>query len=245
MIKVEVCINCDNEQGVRDSVGAALQGGASTVELCSAMHLDGLTPEREHIREARESFQSKNGLMVMIRPRSGNFYYSGEELQLMQRQIKTAAEQHADGVVFGVLRKKDNSLDVDSLNMLMETSRKYNLKVTFHRAFDASPDPLEILELVINAGVDRILTSGTSWNVKKPVIEGISTVKKIIERAQGRIVIVIGGGINIDNVEKIITRLPLEYNNISVHAYSGVQENGFTTVNAVTSLVKSIEKIGS
>lgn len=237
MIKVEVCINCDSKQSVHDSVSAALIGGASTVELCAAMKHEGLTPTRAHITEARDSFQDKDGLMVMIRPRSGDFHYSKEEIEFMQQQIKTAGEEQANGVVFGVLEEKDNSLAVGALTMLMETSREYNLKVTFHRAFDATPNPLETLELLIDAGIDRILTSGTVWGDKKKAIDGIDRLRQIIARAQDRIEIVIGGGINSRNVDKILTQLPSLYNNISVHTYSGVQENGITTVKAVNSLV--------
>ena len=93
----------------------------------------------------------------------------------MQQQIIIAAEAQADGVVLGVLSKKDNCVAIDSLHKLMKTSGKYNLKVTFHRAFDATPNPLETLEALIDFGVDRILTSGTTWNDQRPAIAGIGS----------------------------------------------------------------------
>ena len=74
MVKFEVCINCDGKQSVTEAVGYAYAGGASTVELCGAMHLDGLTPTQEHIIEARKAFKDRSGLMIMIRPRGGDFF---------------------------------------------------------------------------------------------------------------------------------------------------------------------------
>lgn len=243
MIKVEICISSDSKQSVRESVSVAYNGGASTIELCSAMYCNGLTPKREHIVEARESFKDRAGIMVMIRPRNGNFVYSRQEIQEMLQQIKMAAEIRADGVVIGVLRESDNCIAVDSLHELMATISKHNLKVTFHRAFDATPEPLEALELLIESGVDRILTSGTAWEKKEAAIAGIDRLHQIIEKAKGRIEIVIGGGVNSRNVERILHALPLRDSKISVHAYSGVQENGITSLKQVKSLVNAVERI--
>lgn len=241
MVKVEICINSDCLLCVRESANIAYQGGASTIELCSAMQFNGLTPKREHIIEARESFNRKNGLMVMIRPRNGHFAYFRQEIQVMVQQIKTAAEVGADGVVFGALRKSDHCIDVDSLRELMATSRKYNLKVTFHRAFDATPDPLTALDILIESGVDRVLTSGTIWEKLETALAGVKRLNQIIVNARGRIEIVIGGGINSQNVEPLLHDLPLMGNKISVHAYSGVQVNGIISLEKVKSLVNAVE----
>ena len=119
MVKVEVCINSDSPQAVGNSVGLATLAGASTIELCSAMENGGLTPTGEHIGEAKQYFRSNKGLMVMIRPRKGDFCYSDTELQVMLNQIEIAALAGADGVVLGVLREEDNCVAIDSLHELM------------------------------------------------------------------------------------------------------------------------------
>ncbi len=240
-IAVEVCINCDGKQSVRDAVAAANIGGASTVELCSAMHLDGLTPTREQIIQAREAFVGKAGLMVMIRPRDGGFCYAKEELQLMHNQIAMAAEAGADGVVLGVLRGADNCLAIQDLHELMETAVSHNLKTTFHRAFDATPNPLQTLDLLIEAGVARLLTSGTAWGTGETAVDGIETLRQVLNRAKGRIEIVIGGGVNGTNVGTILKQLPFAANKVSLHAYSGAQENGITTFKAVKALVDAVQ----
>lgn len=245
MINVEICINSDGGQSVSDAVSAALHGGASTIELCAAMEVGGLTPERHHIREARKAFKDKNGLMVMIRPRAGDFCYASNEIQVMHDQIKMAAEEDANGVVFGVLRKEDDGLDLDQLNRLVETGKGLGMKTTFHRAFDATSNSLETLEYLIDGGVDRVLTSGTSWYDPRPAVKGVNQLNQIIEQAKGRIEIVVGGGVAIGNVEKLLRNLILSYNNISIHAYSGAQENGITKRRLVHSLVSAVENMSS
>ena len=241
MVGVEVCINCDSNQSVTASVSAARLGGASTIELCSAMKFDGLTPLARHIDEARQAFKDHNGLMVMIRPRKGDFYFSDHEIQLMREQIKIAANWGADGVVFGVLQKNDNAIAVDKVNSLVELCHKYNLRSTFHRAFDATPNFLESVRNLIDAGVDRVLTSGTKWYDRRPAIDGLNNLRSIIKCAENRIETVIGGGISPQNVDKILGELPVQNSRISVHAYSGVQQDGVVTKSAVHNLVETVQ----
>lgn len=241
MVNIEVCINCDSNQSVHDSVSAALQGGAATIELCGAMHLDGLTPTQKQIIDARKAFIDKPGLMVMIRPRAGNFCYSNQEINLMCEQIKMAANVGADGIVLGTLNENKNTLAIDSLNKLLDLASKYKLKSTFHRAFDATPNPMDTLEILINLNVNRILTSGTEWGQNQTALDGVDRLNKIINKSKGRIEIVIGGGVNNNNVDKILKQLPILNNKISVHSYSGVQENGYTTIDAVKSLVNEVK----
>lgn len=238
-MKVEVCINSDGEQSLFDAVNAAYMGGATTVELCSAMHVDGLTPAEKDIKTAREAFQDRPGLMVMIRPRSGDFHYSQQEIELMRQQIHIAAQAGANGVVFGVLEKPGNHIAIDSLANLVQTSKKYNLKTTFHRAFDAAPNPTDSLGILVTAGVDRILTSGTVWTERKPATDGLANLRQLIKKANDRIEIVIGGGVNPRNVSKILSGLP-QNTGISFHAYTGVQENGFVTWSSVKQLVTAV-----
>ncbi len=236
-VKIEVCINCDSEQSITESVSAVFANKASSVELCSSMEFDGLTPSVPQIIEARNAFENRKGLMVMIRPRKGDFCYSNQELQLMKSQIKSAALCKADGVVFGVL-KKDDTIAENQLNQVVELSKEFNLTSTFHRAFDATPNFLDSLDVLIKAGVDRVLTSGTRWQQRQPAIEGIETLKEIINHSDNRIEIVIGGGINNHNVAMILGNLYAQNKRVSVHAYSGVKQNGFVTGYAVKELVK-------
>ncbi len=239
-VKIEVCINCDAKQSITESVSSAFISKASSVELCSSMEFDGLTPSVSQIIEARNAFKNRKGLMVMIRPRKGDFCYSNQEFQLMKSQIRSAALHKADGVVFGVLRK-DDTIAENQLNELVELSIELNLVTTFHRAFDVTPNFRDSLDVLIKVGVDRVLTSGTRWQERQPAVEGIETLKEIIYHSDNRIEIVIGGGINKHNVAMILGSMPSLDSRVSFHAYSGVKQNGLVTEYAVEELVKAAQ----
>ena len=203
------------------------------------MHHQGLTPTVEQIKEARGGFQERPGLMVMIRPRAGDFYYTESELQLMCEQIKMAAEAGADGVVLGVLRQTDGRVATQALQQLMTVSQACHLQTTFHRAFDAAPDQLEALDLLIEAGVDRVLTSGVAWGSAGTAVEGLPMLRKLVGQADGRIEIVVGGGVNRQNGAIILRTLAAKPEALptSLHAYSGIQEKGRLTASAVRAFV--------
>ena len=155
MIHVEVCINADDGPRLTDNARAAQVGGAATIELCAAMHLDGTTPAAEQVQAARRAFE-RSGLMVMIRPRGGDFVYNQSEVAIMLSQIADAARTGADGVVFGALRAGDNTLDPDVMLRLLDQAKRHGLQASVHRALDATPDPLESLLWVREAGFDRV-----------------------------------------------------------------------------------------
>lgn len=235
-VKVEVCIGASGIETVRRSVEAAFLGGASTVELCSDMALEGLTPQRDHIIAARKAFQERQGLMVMIRPRAGNFCYSVQEKKQMAKQIDAACRTGADGVVLGMLRQ--GRIDVNGAQPLIKRAKEQGLAVTFHRAFDAVENPLEALEWLIEQGVDRILTSGTAWQSGKTALDGVNQMNHLVKQAGHQIEVVAAGGVQAGNVQLLLNQLPLEQGRISVHAYSGVQVAGQTRKEAVQELVR-------
>ena len=235
-IPVEICVAADNSQSISDAVSAVLAGGASRIELCQRMDSDGLTPEMEQIREARSAFQLS--LLAMIRPRAGSFQYSSEEVHLMRQQITASAEAGASGIVLGLLDRSGLHIDQENIHHLVEFSHEFTLSVTFHRAFDAVPEPRHALDILIEAGVDRVLTSGSPWGSGIPATQGIDRLTHVIEHSRGQIEIVVGGGVNAGNVRSILNAIPLQYNNVSVHAYSSVMVNGSITPEAVASLVR-------
>ena len=129
-------------------------------------------------------------------PRGGDFLYSNLEFELMKDEIRHAKELGADGVVFGILTA-DGQVDVERTRALVELAAP--LPVTFHRAFDMTPDLDAALEAVIATGAVRILTSGGAPSVP----EGIDAIARVVERAAGRIRIMPGGGVKPSNVAEI------------------------------------------
>ncbi|HSN78483.1 MAG TPA: copper homeostasis protein CutC [Anaerolineae bacterium] len=245
MIPVEICIEASEPAAVERAVSAAYQGGAATVELCAAMHLDGLTPAQACIAAARRAFEQRPGLMVMIRPRAGDFCYSSAEMALMLEQIDTAAAAGADGVVFGVLQAADQRIDLAASQRLVAAARPHGLKTTMHRAFDATPDPDAALDALLDQGFDRVLTSGVPWGQRGSALDGVERLAQTIHRAQDCIEVVLGGGINAANVGPLLAQLPLHAGRVSVHAYSGAQVGGRTTVESVHALVQAGIEVGA
>src|SRR5580658_2797963 len=92
-----------------DAAAAAERGGAQRIEFCSNAREGGTTPSAALLRAVR----GRVGLPIvsMIRPRGGNFLYSREEFETMQREIKIAKEFGMDGVVLGLL-KADGEVDI-------------------------------------------------------------------------------------------------------------------------------------
>lgn len=166
---------------------AAQSGGANRVELCSSLPEGGTTPSAAAIELSRRKLSID--LNIMIRPRGGDFCYSTVEFETMEKDIEVAKSYGAHGVVLGILLP-DGRVDVERTSMLVDLA--VPMSVTFHRAFDMTFDPVSALEDIIRCGIDRILTSGQ----KDSAPEGIETIKKLVELAGDRIIIMPGSGIN-------------------------------------------------
>ena len=188
-ILLECCVG-----SVESAVNAEL-GGAGRVELCAALELGGVTPSSAAIRLAKERIDIP--LFVLVRPRGGDFHYSPVEVEVMKTDIAAARDLGADGIVLGILRK-DGNVDVERTAELIEAAG--GASITFHRAFDSTPDPLAALETLRELGVNRVLTTGGARRAE----EGLAGLGKLVEAAAGRIGILPGGGINHENCRQVV-----------------------------------------
>lgn len=173
----------------------AAQCGAHRIELCDNPAEGGTTPSAGVIVQSLKMLSVD--VFVMIRPRGGNFDYSGAEYEAMQRDISFCKQSGAKGVVFGILTK-DGKLDVSRCRQLIQQARP--MQVTLHRAFDVTRDAMEALEDAIAAGFDRILTSGQ----QPTALEGAKEIASLVQRAGKRIIIMAGSGINSGNVIEVV-----------------------------------------
>ena len=159
--------------------------GVNRVELCASPAEGGVTPSLATIEQVAQI--EGLDLSVMIRPRGGDFLYSDEEFETMLRDIEHARTAGATGVVVGILTA-DGKVDVERTRALVEASK--GMETTFHRAVDMTEDYEAAVEAVIEAGCDRILTSGGY----DKAIDGIDNVRRAVEISRGRIEIMAGSG---------------------------------------------------
>ncbi|KAG0337929.1 hypothetical protein BG004_007438 [Podila humilis] len=192
--QIEIQPNVENQQPLPfppppqvclDSVASALiaeKTGGSRIELCAGLMEGGITPSSGLISTVKA--KTTLPVMVMIRPRGGDFCYDDDEFKAMLEDIKVCHALKVEGVVFGVLLP-DGSVD----------------KTRTKQAFDMAKEPFQALEDIISIGsIQRILTSGC----ERSAYEGLDMLVELTKRAQDRIIILPGAGITDRNVTKIV-----------------------------------------
>lgn len=176
-------------------VALAEAGGAHRVELVSSLALGGLTPSIGLLEVCLE--RTSLPVMAMVRPRSGGFAYLADELDVMRRDADRLTAAGAKGLVFGCLTPAGEIDRSANARLAAQTS-----EAVFHRAFDVLPDPFEGLEILVDLGFRRILTSG---GVPRAV-DATERLQRLVERAAGRIEILVGGGVRPDNVAGLVRK---------------------------------------
>ncbi|KAG8194774.1 hypothetical protein JTE90_017216 [Oedothorax gibbosus] len=187
---LEVCVDSI------ESAIAAENGGADRLELCSALDLGGLTPSIGLVAIVKQKITIP--VFMMIRPRSGGFVYSEEDVQTMIKDIEMGSFLGVDGFVTGALTS-DHMVDKPLCLELIRAAR--GKPVTFHRAFDLMTCDVEsALTDIISLGFSRILTSGRA----KSAYHGMYIIKELIENVGTQITIMPGCGINDQNIIAIV-----------------------------------------
>jgi len=185
---LEICANSV------ESAVMAQNGKAQRVELCDNIYEGGTTPSYGAILQARKELIID--LNTIIRPRGGDFCYSELEFEIMKKDIEFAKNSGVDGIVIGILNL-DGTVDTIRTKQLVQLAKP--MSVTFHRAFDVTKDPYIALIDIIECGCDRVLTSGH----ENKAIDGVSLIIKLVEKAENRIIIMPGSGINELNIKEI------------------------------------------
>ncbi|XP_075145631.1 copper homeostasis protein cutC homolog [Haematobia irritans] len=193
-IKLEVCV---------DSIASAIaasEGGASRIELCSALSEGGLTPS-VGVLKTLKNLPLNIPIYCMLRPRRGNdFVYTELEMRAILYDMELLQENGADGFVFGSLTTT-REINVEQCQQILAKAK--NLPVTFHRAFDLT-DPAKMhdtVKILIELGFQRILSSG----FRQTATEGIDFLAQLIAKYHREIIIMPGAGINDANLEEILT----------------------------------------
>ena len=183
----------------------AMQAGARRIELCDNLAVGGTTPSYGVTKAAVElAADYDTTIMTMIRPRGGDFVYNDLEIAIMLEDIRLTTQAGSQGVVFGALTA-DKKLDKANLEKLIAASK--GMEIVFHMAFDelSDEDQLEAIDWLSQAGVTRILTrAGVSGDSLE---KRFAHYHRILEHAKGKIEILPGGGIDLDNRQTFIDQL--------------------------------------
>lgn len=185
-----------------ESLAEALKAeaqGASRIELCDNLYVGGTTPSYGTIKVCKKILQIP--IMVMIRPRGGNFIYTDHEIEAMIEDIKNCKNIGVNGIVTGVLNK-NNQVDIEVLKILINEAKP--LEITFHKAIDEAADPLLALKQLIDLGIKRVLTSGQAVTAQ----EGSALMNMMIEKAAGDIIVMPSGQISQENFQQIHELIP-------------------------------------
>lgn len=191
MTLVEIAL--DDVAGAR----VAESAGADRLELCAGLADNGgTTPSIGFVAEVAERVK-RVPLMVLIRPRGGDFVYTPEELAVMTRDIGALRATVDCGFVFGALTPA-GEVDAAATRALLDAAA--GASVTFHKAFDSTRDLDAALAALIDLGVDRVLSSGG----RRTALEGAGVLRRLRERADGRLAVVAGGSVRAANVAALV-----------------------------------------
>ena len=204
---IEIC--CSSISSVKN----AINYGANRIELCQDLLNDGITPSKRLLNSAIKI--STKPINVLIRPRIGDFFYSSEEIKLIEYEIKQIKSLPINGIVIGILNR-ENDLPINVLKKLVQIIKPLDL--TFHRAFDIVNNPIKSMNKLIEIGFDRILTSGQSDTAEK----GLKMLLELKEKANGKISIMPGGSINENNCHIFLKN---GFNEIHLSAKKKKKEN--------------------
>lgn len=198
-------------------VPAAIAAGARRIELCDNLAVGGTTPSMGVIG-ATVDYAHDHGtrVMVMVRPRGGDFVYTADELAIMEADARIALALGADGIVLGCLARGEAgefALDVAALERFAAIAREAvaergeAVDMTFHMAFDVLPAErqLDAIDVIAELGFTRILTHGGVAGTA--ITDNLDRLASYIERAADRLVILPGAGITWENADEIAARL--------------------------------------
>lgn len=176
-----------------EAIQVAKELNFDRIELCQNLEQGGITPSPGLIDYALAYGVETH---VLIRPRPGGFLYNQDEIEIILRDILECKALGAHGVVVGCLNEFG---EVDKSALALMIKKADGMEVTFHRAFDDTVNYKRSLDALIDCGVKRVLSSGLGSNVEL----GLNNLKEMKAYADGRIEIMPGGGINLNNIKRV------------------------------------------
>ena len=196
----EACVeNFTNVPGV-------IERGAKRIELCDNLAVGGTTPSVGVIKIATEYCSAKDvSVIVILRPRGGDFVYSILEKAIMMRDLEEIIALHADGIAVGALSSA-SELDKPFLEEIAKLALDNGTELAFHMAFDQIPEDRQrnALLWLREIGFTRILTHGGP--AENTIFDNAAHIADLAKISPD-MTIMPGGGITKDNLadlEKVL-----------------------------------------
>ena len=182
----------------------AEKNGANRIELCGDLSVGGITPDIDLVEKLLAELTIP--IMVMVRPRGGDFVYTAAELETMKADILTFKMMGVAGVVFGILNK-DHTINLAQTKELAALAKPLN--IAFHKAIDATSGILvEFDKLLKIKEIDTVLTSGG----QATALEGAKVLTKMIAMAGTKMIVLTAGKVTEENLSEVhLTIGGLEY----------------------------------
>lgn len=190
-------------------VPAVIKRGAKRIELCDNLTVGGTTPSLGVIKVSTQYCLEKNvSVIVMLRPRGGDFFYSIMEKAMMIHDLEEIIKLQPEGIAVGALTA-DNELDKPFLEEIATLANNNNIALVFHMAFDIIPKEKqrESLLWLQEQGFTRILTHGGP--TEKTIFENAEHIAELM-KINPEITIMPGGGITKDNLAELLTQLEFD-----------------------------------
>lgn len=186
---IEACVESISEAIKAESLGA------TRIELCDNLLVGGTTPSAGTIKIAKHYLSIP--IMVLIRPRGGNFVYSPVEIEVMKHDIELCKTIGVHGVVMGALTA-DGHIDIELMKQLINLARP--MRITFHKAIDETFKIMEEFRKLMALGVDYVLTSGG----KHTALDGSEIINKMVQLASDKLTVIAAGKITKSNLTEHI-----------------------------------------
>ncbi|MFK7766178.1 MAG: copper homeostasis protein CutC [Mariniblastus sp.] len=188
-ITIEVCA------ASLESAITAETSGADRIELNSALELDGLTPPAGLWALVTDAIRIP--IIAMARPRGGNFVYTESEWRTLIADARWLLQHGAAGIAFGCLDNTGN-IQADRCREIRKLAGDREL--VFHKAFDEVSDWKSGLEVLVDAGINRVMTSGQ----QPTAMEGLEVLAALQRQANERIEILPAGRVGSANALQIL-----------------------------------------
>ncbi|CAG2101003.1 unnamed protein product [Medioppia subpectinata] len=188
-----------------ESVLAANNSGVHRIELCSALEIGGLTPSIGLVKQTQELCPTLP-IYAMIRPRSGDFCYSDNEILIMQQTQELCPTLP----IYAMIRPRsgdfcysDNEILIMQKDIQLMKSNGVNGFVFGVLKTDGTIDTKSCKLLIETASPIECTFHRVSIRL---LASQLMSPPKLVEWAKNRITIMAGAGLNEDNMESIIIK---------------------------------------